>query len=111
MPKPYWVVVLSVRHQQAALALHRRVGRRHERHIGDRHAEELDARVLEIHHLLALIVDDPRRLDLPERRLLRIVLARLAGGVDAVLEDRVIARAAVGARGGNARIVGGLEPQ
>ena len=99
------------RKQKAALALHRRVGRGHERHISERHAEELDARVLEIQHFLALIVNDPGGPDLPERRLFWIVLARQAGGIDAILQDRVIARGAIGACGGKARIVDGLEPQ
>jgi hypothetical protein len=56
-------------------------------------------------------VDDPGGFDLPERRLFRIVLAGLAGGVDAVLHDRVVASCAIGARGGKAGVVDGFEPQ
>jgi hypothetical protein len=99
------------RKQKTALALDGRIGRRHERHPSQRHAEELDARVFEIEHLLGLIVNDPRRLDLPQRRLCRIVLARLAGGIDAVLQHRGIARRAIGALRGKARVVGGLETE
>jgi hypothetical protein len=58
-----------------------------------------------------LVVDDPRRLDLPQRRLLGIVLARLAGGVDTALEHRVGAGAAIGARRGEAGLVDRLQAQ
>ena len=53
------------RDQEAALALDRGVRCREERQIGDRLTEELEARVLEIHHLLGLVMDDARALDLP----------------------------------------------
>ena len=99
------------RHQHAGLALHRRVGRREVRDLGERHTEEFEPRVLEIHHLLALIMDDAGGLDLPFRRLRGIVLARLAGGVDAVLEDRVIAARPLRAGRGEAGLLGSLEPQ
>ena len=56
-------------------------------------------------------MDDAGRFNLPERRFLRIVLTGLAGGIDAVLHDRVTALHAVGARGGKPRIVDGFEPQ
>ena len=81
----------EARHQEAGLALHGRVGRREVRHVGERHAEEFELRRLEIQHLLLLVVDDAGTLDLPERRLLRIVLTRRAGRIDAVLEHRVVA--------------------
>ena len=79
------------RHQHAGLALDGRIGRREVGQPGDRLAEEFEARVLEIDHLLALVVDDARGLHLPQRRLLRIVLAGHAGGVDAVMEDGEVA--------------------
>ena len=74
-------------------------------------AEEFEARVLEIDHLLALVVDDARGLDLPLRRFLRIVLARLAGGVDAVVEHRVVAARAFRARRRHARLIRRVEAQ
>ena len=101
----------DVGEQKAALAGHRRIGRRHEREIGERHAEELDARILEIDHLLAAVVDDPGGLDLPKRRFFRVLLTRFASGVDAVLQHRVLALVAVGARCGKAGVVDGLDPQ
>jgi hypothetical protein len=51
-------------------------------------------------------VDDPRGADLPERRLFRVVLAGLAGGVDALVEDEGLAVGALGARRGEAGLVG-----
>ena len=80
-----------IREQEAALPLHGRIRRRQKREIGDRDAEEFDAGVLEIDHLLALVMDDPGRLYLPQRWLLRIVLTGFAGGIDAVLQDGVVA--------------------
>jgi len=56
-------------------------------------------------------VDDANRLDLPQRRFLGIVEARLAGRIDAALEYRVIGPGAVGAHRGDARIVDGLLAQ
>ncbi len=51
--------------QKAAFTFDGRIGRRHERHVSQRHAEELDAGVLEIEHFLALIVNDAGGLHLP----------------------------------------------
>ena len=99
------------RHEKSRLALDGRVGRREIRQVRHGNAEEFQPGVLEIQHLVGLVVDDARGLDLPQRRLLRIVLARGAGGVDAVLEHRVIAVRAVGARRGHPRRVGGVDPQ
>ncbi|MFK4683386.1 hypothetical protein ABIF39_005143 [Bradyrhizobium diazoefficiens] len=98
-------------HQEAGLALHGRVGRREIGHVGDRHAEEFELRRLEVQHLLLLVVDDARTLDLPQRRLLRIVLARRAGRVDAVVEHRVVAAGPVGTGRGHAGLVGGVHAQ
>ena len=91
------------RHQKAGLALHGRIGRREIRQIRHRHAEELELGVLEVQHLLGLVVDDAGTLDLPQRRLLRIVLAGRAGGINAVFEHGVIAAGAVGAGRGHPR--------
>ena len=54
---------------------------------------------------------DPRRLNLPKRRLFGVVLARFAGGIDAVLHDRVFAADAIGASCGEAGIGGCLQSQ
>ena len=96
--------------QHAGLALHCRIGRRHIRKVGHRNAEELEPSVLEIKHLLALIVDDPRGFHLPFRGFLRIVLARLAGGIDAVMEDREIVRL-LRALGGEAGLFRRIQPE
>jgi hypothetical protein len=56
-------------------------------------------------------MDDARTLDLPQRRLLRIVPARRAGRIHAVLEHGVIAGRTVGARGRHAGVVGGVDAQ
>ena len=94
------------RHQHAGLALDGRIGRREIGQPGDRLAEKFEAGVLEIEHLLALVVNDARGLHLPERRLPRIVLARFAGGIDAVMQNGEIAAGALGAGRRHARLVG-----
>ncbi len=99
------------RHQEAGLALDGRIGRREIRQIRHRHAEELELCVFEVQHLVGLVVDDARTLDLPQRRLLRIVLARRAGGIHAVFEHGVIAGGAVGARRRHPRRVLGVDAQ
>src|SRR5690606_41417093 len=48
----------EARHQEAALALHGRVGRREVGQIRHRNAEEFELGVLEIEHLLGLVMDD-----------------------------------------------------
>lgn len=73
-------------------------GRTCSRDIGQRHAGEFDPGILVINRLLGLLVDDARGTHLPERRLFRIVLAGLAGGVDALVEDEGLAIGALGAR-------------
>ena len=99
------------RHQEAGLALHAWVGRGEVGHVRQRHAEKLDPGVLEIHHLFSFVVDDADRLDLPQRRLLGIVLARLASGIDTALEHRVVGVGAVRAGGRHSRLVDGFETQ
>jgi hypothetical protein len=56
-------------------------------------------------------VDHPRALDLPERRLLGVVLAGLAGGVHAAVEHGERAARTVGACRRHPRFVGGVETQ
>jgi hypothetical protein len=101
----------NCRHQYAGLALDRRIGRRKIRQIGHRLAEKFEAGVLEIDHLLALVVNDAGGFDLPQRRLLRVVLARRAGGVDAVMQDGDVAARALGAGRGHAGLIRRLEPK
>ena len=76
-----------------------------ERHVGDRDAEELESRILVVDRLLRRVVDDARRLDLPERRALRMLEAGLAGGVDTAAEDRQVAVAPLRGLRGEARLV------
>ena len=89
-----------MRREEAGLALHRRIGRPEIRHVGDRDAAELERRVLVVDRPLFVVVDDARRLHLPQRRPLGVLLAGLAGGVGAALEDRRLALDALGARRG-----------
>jgi hypothetical protein len=63
-----------------------------------RHTEEFELRLLEIDHLFLFVVDDARALDLPERRLFRIILTGFACGIDAALQHGIAALAAVDAR-------------
>ena len=51
------------------------------------------------------------RLDAPDRRLVGLLLARLAGRVDAVVEGREHAARALGAFGGEIGLVDGLDAQ
>ena len=107
-------VVLAVgggRHQPAGLALHRRVRHGKIRHPQQRNAQHFQPGVLEIDHLLQLVVDDADRLDLPFRRFSRVVLARLARGIDAALKHRVIAARAFRQRRGEPGLVRRFQPQ
>ena len=56
-------------------------------------------------------MNDAGGLDLPKRRLSRIVLARFARRIDAVLQDGVVAAGAVSARGGKTSVVGRFQAQ
>src|SRR5262249_30344857 len=96
--------------EHAGLALHRRIGRRHVRQVSQWDADKFESGVLEIQHLLVLIVDDARRLHLPFRRFPGILYARLAGGIDAVVEHGEIART-LRARRGEASLLGRIESQ
>ncbi len=104
-------VIVELRHQEAGLALHRGVGRGKVREIGERQPEELERGVLVIDHLLVLIVNDAGRLDLPENRLFRMVLAGFAGGIDAILEHRDVAVRAIGAGCREMGLVRGVHAQ
>ena len=55
--------------------------------------------------------DDPRALDLPQRRLFRVVLTGRARGVHAVLEHVVIAACAVRARRRDAGVLRRIDAQ
>ena len=56
-------------------------------------------------------MDDAGGLDLPFRRLRRVLLAGLAGRIDAALEDRDVAARAFGAGGGESGLLGTVDPQ
>ena len=56
-------------------------------------------------------MDDASGLHLPLRRLEGIVLARIAGGIDAVLEHRDVAALTVGAGGGESGLLGHIEAE
>ncbi len=99
------------RHQKSALAHNGRIRRREVRQVKERLTEKFDPRVLEVDHLLALIVDDPGGLHLPQRRPFRIVPAGQAGGVDAAFEHGEIAAGAASAGGGNCGAVRPLNAQ
>src|SRR5262249_29777462 len=98
-------------YEDASLAYHRGIGCGKVWQPGQRLAEEFDPRVLEIHHLLALVVNYARGLHLPKRWFFRVIFARLAGGVDAIMEDCEVATGALGARGRHAGLLGGVEPK
>ena len=56
-------------------------------------------------------MNDPGGLDLPLRRLLRVLLARLAGGIDAVLEEGHVAAGALAATRREAGLLGTVDSQ
>src|SRR5690606_34080552 len=90
----------DAREQEAGFALDRRVGDLEGWEVAERHAQELEGRVLEADRLGLLVPDDLLGLDTPHRGLVGLVLARLAGRIDAVVERRQEAAAALAAFGG-----------
>jgi len=104
-------VVAETREKKAALALDGRVGDFKVGQRSDRQAEHLEARPLEADDLGLSVPDDLARLDAPDRRLVGLFLAGLAGGVDAVVEGRHRAVLAVGAFGREIGLVDGLDAQ
>ena len=109
--KPEICRIPELRGEEPGLAFHRRIGRREVGPVEQREAKHLEAGILEVDHLLGGVVDDAGCAHLPTRRLARIVLARLAGGVDAALEHRVAAVLPLGSRRGEAGPVGAFELQ
>src|SRR5690606_39936323 len=81
------------------------------RHERTRHAERLEARLLEADGLRLAIPDDLLCLDAPYRRLIGLFLTRLAGGVDAAGEGRDVAFAAIRVLRGEIGVVGCLHAQ
>ena len=96
------------RRQHAAFALHARVGHRQEGHIDHGHAEKLERGVFVEDRLLFLVVDDPLGAHLPERRLVRIILAGRAGGVGGAVQHHHIALRPLGAGAGHMRFFAGV---
>ncbi len=78
------------------------------RHPEDRHAEQLEPRILIGDGLRLLIMDHGRGADTPQGR--HAVLG-LTGREAAVLEHGGVATAALGLLGGDARVVGGDDAQ
>ena len=103
--------VADGRKQEPGLALHRRVGDLECRQVAERYAEKLERGFLEADRLGLAVPDDPLGLQTPDRRLAGIVLARLAGRIDAVVERREDAAPALCAFGGEIRLVDGLDTQ
>src|SRR5690606_32090679 len=106
-----FILVGKARKQEAALALHRRVGHFECREPGKRHAEELEAATLETNGLGRAVPDNLAGLDLPENGLVGVLGARFAGRIDAIVERRDFAIAALGAFGGKTGIVRRLDAQ
>ena len=102
---------LEGRGQETGLALDRRVRRLEVRHVGDRHAEQLELGAVVAHFLLGLVPDDPAGLHLPERRPIWVFAAGFAGRVDALLEGGDAAVLTHGVTGGETGVVRGLDPQ
>ncbi len=101
----------EIRRQQAGLPLHRRVGMRKIRHIGDRQPEHLHEGIAVPDFLAGLIMLDRLRLDLPDQRALGIFLADLAGRIDGALHDGQVAVAAPRIHRGQPAVVGEQEPE
>ena len=81
------------RQQEAARAPNARIGDAHARNVGDGHADDLEARVLEIDALGGLILDDTGGADVPGRH--RVFGADGAGGGDGLVQRRVAVAGAV----------------
>ena len=88
--------------------LHRRVGMLEVGRVQDRHAEQLELRVLIADGGRALIVDDARGADAPQRRHAGVALTRREL---APLVLRGVALASARALRGDARVVGGDHAQ
>ncbi len=56
-------------------------------------------------------MDDPGSLDLPERRLFRVVLARFAGGEGAAIKHGLLTTGALGTHRRETRLVRRLDPE
>ncbi len=95
-------------HQEAAFALHRRIGMLEVGHVEDRLAEYLEVRILVGDRRGRLIVDDLGSADAPQRR--NAVLA-LTGRERALRELGNVTLAALGTLGRNARVIAGDDRQ
>ena len=95
------------RGQNAGLLVDGRVGRRKIGPPEDRKAPKQKLSVLVIDRVGLLVFDDLGRPHLPERRPFRMVLARFASGIRAVLHHCDVAVRAFDARRAEARLVGG----
>src|SRR5207237_801931 len=92
----------DVGQQKAALVFHGRVGLREIGQIEDRHAQEIERRILEIDLLLELIMNDPRRADFPQRHALALFLTDRARRERRAMRDGEAALTPLPAGGGEA---------
>ncbi len=96
--------------QKPACALYGRVRRRHIGSIKDRPAVDLHDRVMKLDQLQLLVMIDLARLELPQGRRARVVLAEVARGVDAARQLGVIGVGAAHCIGREPRAVGEQHP-
>ena len=106
-----FVVELGRGRQEAGFPLDRRIGNLRHGEVGDRQPEEFETRVLEADRLGFAVPDHAARLDAPDRRPVRVLLAGRAGGVDAVEEGGQAPALALGAFGRDVCLVHGFDAQ
>ncbi len=80
------------------------------RRIEHRHAVDFEPRILVLDPVGFLVVNDPHRLDLPERRAHPVLFAQIAGRVDGAVEGGAVAFGADGGGGRHARAVSQQHP-
>ena len=95
-----------VGHQESAAPVDGRVRMAREGRIGHRDSEEFQDHVAVGHVACFLVVDDLARLELPQRRAVRIVRTEIAGTVDGPFHAREPALRAHAPGGGKAGAVG-----
>ncbi len=103
--------VAELREQEATLALDCMVRDFHHRNVGDRLAEELEIGVLEPNGTGASVLNDSLGLDVPQRAMFRLGVARRAGGVDSLVEDEFLAIASFAGFRRQARQIRRFDPE
>lgn len=87
------------------------IGRHEIGQVDDGQPEQFKARPLEANRLFLPVPYDLLCLDAPDRRTTRLVFARFAGGVDAIVEDVDVAVAAFSALGREIGLVRRFDPE